>query len=116
MPSYGILCLWLAALNRKPQLLRTIVQHYRARATLVALSSSAVRRPIYGRGFSFFRFRRACIRLRPPLFGFVSATFCEAIELRRNVLAFAELDWLSAVVSDANQFAAQSLNRLNVLQ
>src|SRR6476646_8321685 len=67
------------------------------------------------RGFSFFRFRRACIRLSPPLLGFISATFCEAIELRRNVPALVELDWLSGIVSDANQLAAQGLNRLNVL-
>ena len=59
--------------------------------------------------------RRAFVRLSPRLLGFVSATFCEAIELRRNVSALVELDWLSGVVSDANQLAAQSLNRLNVL-
>jgi hypothetical protein len=74
------------------------------RASLPALSSSVARQP-HPRGFSFFRFRRACIS--PPLFGFVSATFCEAIELCRNVSALVELDWLSGVVSDANQLAAQ---------
>jgi hypothetical protein len=58
---------------------------------------------------------RACVRLSPPLLWFVSATFCEAIELRRNVSALVELDWLSGVVSDANQLPAQGLNRLNVL-
>ena len=47
---------------------------------------------------------------------FVSATFCEAIELHRNVSALLmELDWLSGVVSEANQLAAQGSNRLNVL-
>jgi len=42
-------------------------------------------------------------------------TFCEAIELCRNVSALVELDWLSGVVSDAHQLAAQGMNRLNVL-
>jgi AAA domain len=84
------------------------------RRTARSTATSGDRKQQCGNGFSFFRFRRACIRLSPPLLGFVSATFCEAIELRLNVSALVELDWLSGIVADANQLAAQDLNRLKL--